>query len=373
MATARVEAGPGAPKVRIASLDQFRGYTVAGMLLVNFLGGYDNLPEVIGHHNTYCSYADTIMPQFFFAVGYAYRLTFLKRLARVGARDAAGHVAARCLGLMVVGFVVYHLDGGVTSWKELRALGVGGVFETAFQRSWFQTLVHIALASLWVMPVIAAGTSARVAFALASSALHLWLSDRFFLDWAWDRPVIDGGQIAFLSWTTPLLLGSIAFDLMADRGPKRALTPLIGWAMALMAIGYGLSCLGGLEGSGGAPRIGWAAPPFEAPEIGPNLWTMSQRAGSVTYLTFAAGFSAAVFAAFVRCCDLGPINVPLFRTFGRNALAAYVLHPLVFSAVKPYVPKDAPAWYALAGFGVAFAITYLLIRHLEKHEIYLKL
>ena len=51
---------------RIASLDQFRGYTVAGMLLVNFLGGYQAVPAVLKHHNTYCSYADTIMPQFFF-------------------------------------------------------------------------------------------------------------------------------------------------------------------------------------------------------------------------------------------------------------------------------------------------------------------
>ena len=55
---------------RIASLDQFRGYTVVGMLLVNFLGGYKAVPALLKHHNTYCSYADTIMPQFLFAVGF---------------------------------------------------------------------------------------------------------------------------------------------------------------------------------------------------------------------------------------------------------------------------------------------------------------
>jgi predicted acyltransferase len=36
--------GPGG---RIVSLDQFRGYTVAGMLLVNFLGGYRAVPAVL--------------------------------------------------------------------------------------------------------------------------------------------------------------------------------------------------------------------------------------------------------------------------------------------------------------------------------------
>jgi len=47
---------------RIESLDQFRGYTVAGMFLVNYLSGFWACPFVFHHHNTYCSYADTIMP-----------------------------------------------------------------------------------------------------------------------------------------------------------------------------------------------------------------------------------------------------------------------------------------------------------------------
>ncbi len=32
---------PHTAKPRIASLDQFRGYTVAGMILVNFIGGFE--------------------------------------------------------------------------------------------------------------------------------------------------------------------------------------------------------------------------------------------------------------------------------------------------------------------------------------------
>jgi len=69
---------------RIASLDQFRGYTVAGMLLVNFIGGFREVGNIWKHHNIYCSYADTIMPQFFFAVGFAFRLTYLRRLKSLG-------------------------------------------------------------------------------------------------------------------------------------------------------------------------------------------------------------------------------------------------------------------------------------------------
>jgi hypothetical protein len=138
----------------------------------------------------------------------------------------------------------------------------------------------------------------------------------------------------------------------------------VGWSVVLMAVGYGLSCLGGTL----------APPPFVAPSGRPvELWTMSQRTGSVSYLTFAAGFSMAVYALFVIASDVGGLEIGLFRTFGRNALAAYILHGLVAEAVKPYVPNDAPLWYVTAGFLVYFWINYVCIRGMEKDGIYLRL
>jgi predicted acyltransferase len=347
---------------RIVSLDQFRGYTVAGMLLVNFLGGYVAVPAVLKHHNTYCSYADTIMPQFFFAVGFAYRLTFLRRQEAVGARAARLAAIRRNLGLILVGFVLYHLDGQFKTWDALRSLGLTGFATTAFHREVFQTLVHIALASIWVLPVIAAGTSTRVVYLVASAGLHLWLSHWFYFEWAWSRPVIDGGPLGFLTWSVPLLVGSLAYDAVA-RGGDSLVPRLLAWAAALMLVGYGLSCLIGSI----------AAPPF-VPQGGPiKLWSMSQRTGSVSYLIFSSGFSLAVYALFVAACDRGKLQIGLFRTFGQNALAAYILHGLVADAVKPFAPKDAPAWYVAAAFLLYFGINYLFIRNLEKNGLFLKL
>ena len=62
---------------------------------------------------------------------------------------------------------------------------------------------------------------------------------------------------------------------------------------------------------------------------------MSQRTGSVSYQVFGAGFSLAVYALFVVLCDEGSLRVGLFRTFGQNPLAAYIVHPMVAGAVKP--------------------------------------
>ena len=73
---------------RIESMDQFRGYTMAGMFLVNFIGSYAAVHPVFKHHNTYNSYADTIMPQFFFAVGFSMRLVMLRNIAQHGKATA---------------------------------------------------------------------------------------------------------------------------------------------------------------------------------------------------------------------------------------------------------------------------------------------
>jgi hypothetical protein len=337
------------------------------MLFVNFLGSYHAVPAIFKHHNTYCSYADTIMPQFFFAVGFAYRLTFLRRLASAGLWRATRAVLTRNAGLVLLGFVLYHLDGEVRSWHELERLGPRGFLAQAFRRELFQTLVHIAITSVWILPVIAAGTAPRVAFLVGSAALHLALSSRFYLQWAWNTPVIDGGQLGFLTWTIPTLAGSLAHDAIArarttgvDPIPRLAL-----WSAVLMALGYGLSCLGG--------RL--APPPFVPPRSGElvDLWTMSQRTGSASYLTFAAGFSLAVYALFVLLSDRWKVQSSVFRVFGQNALAAYIIHPMVADAVKPYVPRDAPGWYVAAGVGLYFALCTLFNAYLDKHKLYLRL
>src|SRR3954469_9910141 len=96
---------------RLASLDQFRGYTVLGMFLVNFVAGYREVPRWLHFEHTYCSYHDTIMPEFFLAVGFAMRLNFLRRRAAEGAATAYRKMVKRGLGLILLGVVVYHLTG----------------------------------------------------------------------------------------------------------------------------------------------------------------------------------------------------------------------------------------------------------------------
>jgi predicted acyltransferase len=377
---------------RIVSLDQFRGYTVLGMFLVNFIGHFDVITTyapVLKHHNTYCSYADTIMPHFLFAVGAAYRLTLRRRLAHGDGASAYFRVVRRNLGLILLGVVIYHLDvtmfrlpdGSAKPWARLvddfHQFGWWAFVKSAFEREPFQTLVHIGVTSLWVLPVIALGPGVRFAFLLFSAALHLYLSKAFYYDWVWNRPGIDGGPLGFLTWTIPLLAGSFAYDLVAGNSKSRAFFLTLGWGGATMIVGYALSCLTvwtPLETANvqGLP-LRFVEPPFVPPSDPINLWTMSQRAGSVSYLTFGAGISFAVYAMFILICDMGGRELPIFRTLGNNALAAYIIHLLVMQMVKPLCPHDAPWWFAGASCGFFLFVTYLFVRHLERNGLYLRL
>jgi predicted acyltransferase len=386
---------------RLESIDQFRGYTVAGMFLVNFVSGYDSMPAFFRHHNTYCSYADTIMPQFFLAVGLTYRLTFMRRLASDDPSSAWQHALSRNLGLLLVGFVVHGLDGGVSSWAELQARGWHAFLPTAFERNFFQTLTLIAITSIWVLPVIGKSSAARIWWMLFSIGLWVFFaivpapwSGGTYVNFALSRPVIDGGPLGFLTWTVPLLAGSLACDwLNLARGASNR--RMVGSAVLLMIAGYAISCIG---------QKTWPALPFVPPPTDPTAtspaemfsramstgtefkeeqseflktgvaaWTMSQRVGGPSYLVFSAGFGLAVFQLFRWLCDGLNITVGAFRTLGINALAGYVIHPMVASKIKPFVPRDCPLSFLLIAFAWYFLITWVILRHLEKTKTIIRL
>lgn len=392
------------PTDRITSLDQFRGYTVAGMFLVNFLASFKACPEILKHHHVYCSYADTIMPQFLFAVGFAFRLTFRRRIERSGRRAAYGRVIRRLLGLALFSIVFYSASAPAETWEQLRQMGFWDIMGTPLKRSWFQTLMHIAVTSLWVLPVINASTGVRVAYLLASALLHVGLSYWFNFTWTWTGPnAIDGGPLGFLTWTIPCLVGTFACDMVVTRTGGTRLFGMLFWSVVLMLAGYAISCPTraydvheGSAASTGKGRLAehpvWppagslsgrplgellAEPPFFPPPPPEkrklNYWMMSQRAGTLSYLTFAAGFSLAVFLVFYIACDHLKLQSTFFRVFGMNAFAGYVFHEIVGGGVKPFVPADAPRWYVYCALSVFFALTYLFVRHLDKNGIYVRI
>lgn len=385
---------------RIQSLDEFRGYTVAAMFLVNFLGSYYLVTEAfpnLKHHNTYCSYADTVMSQFFFAVGFGYRMGFLRRVEFDGVAGALKRVLKRIAGLLLVAVIVHGLDVKYESWSALQEAGWWGFLSTAFQRNYFQTLTHIALATLWVTPVIGASVKWRVGFLLMSIVLHIVLSASGYYVWVVGRPCIDGGQLGFMSWSVCLLAGSFVYDIITKvhrdivavrekvsgqegqaRFQVREIIKKLFWLGAvMMVVGYGLSCVNRVTAPNSiADWKSWSdlfiEPPFIAPSRPVNMWTMSQRACSVSYTLFSGGFSVWVYGLFYLLVDIGKWRCGVFRTLGVNALAGYILHDWVNSAIGPFWPRDCAIWYAILGFILSFSLCYVVLRFFERQKIFFK-
>ena len=366
---------PSRAASRLVSLDQFRGYTVLGMFVVNFLGGFSVTPALLRHNDTFFSYADSIMPQFFFAVGFAYRLTFLRGLASGDAGSVCWRIWRRNLKLILLGAVIYVVPAAVIALARSPHPPLSRFVAEALQGDLFQTLVHIGVTAVWIMPVIGARPAVRLLFAVGSAGLHLGLSHWFYYDWVNTVGGIDGGVLGFLTWTIPMLAGSLAYDLLARTGkPGSAVGSLLGWGAGLMLLGYGLSCLNLVTAPNSPTHAGlcsWLVePPFVPPAHPVNLWTMSQRAGSVTYLTFGAGLSLVLYAGFVWACDARRFQIGVWRTLGSNALAGYVIHGVADWGFSALLPRPAPLGTVLPALLLYLAICYGCVRVLEWKRIY---
>ncbi|MCA9042367.1 MAG: DUF1624 domain-containing protein, partial [Planctomycetaceae bacterium] len=213
---------------RIVSLDQFRGYTVFGMFIVNFMGSFKlATPNILLHHHTHCSYADLIMPHFLFCVGFAFRLTFGRRDYKDGPRKAYTRVVRRILGLMLVAFSVYHVSRVASSWEEFTKMTFWDVMLKPMKNTWLQTLGQIALTSLWILPWLRTRIPTRIAFMIASGVAHHVACYYGYFVWVNTSPGgVDGGPLGFLTWTVPAILGTIVCDWVADARQANKHAPL---------------------------------------------------------------------------------------------------------------------------------------------------
>lgn len=426
---------PAIKPPRLTSLDQFRGYTMLGMLLVNFLGGYAVCPQILKHSHDYCSYADTIMPQFLFAAGFALRLSLGRRL-EAGGKMPWGRAIRRILGLTLVAVVWYSFCDLRGIIDKFNSQELAGVLYSLVKRGWFQTLMHIAVTSLWILPVIAASVRVRIVYAVASGALHIVLSWWFNFVWVNTDPNgIDGGPLGFLTWAVPAICGTLACDVVRAWGTAAVRSMALS-GIGVMALAWVMSCgtalydvpvtraqsplavsSGTVSDSGDRDSIdasrttppaaapkptvskkvnklapdpvlptlerfkAWngklAEPPFVPPPDATrrqwNYWMMSQRSGNLSYPTFAAGLSLLLFAGFLWACDGRGWSLGIFRTLGTNSLAAYILHDIAGWTVAPWFPESSSSvLLTLTGFACFTASVYAVCRFLEWRGWYVR-
>ena len=205
---------------RLDFLDQFRGTTMVCMVLVNFLGDgdFDATPAFFRHGGYYLSFPDTVMPGFLFAAGLSYRISHMKTIKISGKTAARFKVLVpRALGLMIGAYWLTGFGVPRLSWDELRSATPLQSVIWFFYGSFFSALTQIALTMLWCLLVIERSIKARIVFAVVSQWLYVLIELTIY----WLRGEADsfggyeGGLFGFLSWTFPLLAGSVCQELLA--------------------------------------------------------------------------------------------------------------------------------------------------------------
>ncbi len=402
---------------RINSLDQFRGYNVAGMFIVNFLGSLTITHQILKHNNTHFSLADSIMPGFIFACGFSFRMSYLNRLQKQAAKLVRAQFLRRSLALMLLSLMLFGWNSSFASWSDMHSTSISRFFAELVKANLWEVLAIIGACQILILPVIASPFATRGAWLLVFATIHILISWSFNYEFVYGRPnwldpyfgaagkrAWDGGIFGLLAWSEIMIVGSLAHDTLRGNSLRVAVGKMWVGALLLMLIGYGLSCLTTLynintvDAQASTPSQSLAAspvlphfrainnrpwrsllaePPFVVPLSAekrvPNYWMMDKRVVSQSFTFFSSGFALAVYVLFVWFSDIAQRELPVLRTFGTNPLAAFIIHHLVDRTFLSVVPKDSPLHWCLLGLASSFGMTYLFVRFLEQRQLYLRL
>ncbi|HEX7120070.1 MAG TPA: DUF5009 domain-containing protein [Longimicrobiales bacterium] len=346
---------------RLASLDAFRGMTIAAMLLVNNPGSWSHIYPPLRHATWHgWTPTDLIFPFFLFIVGVAMTFSFARRLERGASRRELLRKAARRslvlfgLGLLLHGFPDYDLAAiripGVLQRIALASFAASAIVLCVGARGQAAAaaallLGYWALLSWVPVPGIGAGVLEP------GKDLGAWLDRMIFGTehlWRYSRSWDPEGLLGTLPATASVLLGALAGHWIQSRRAGRA-----------SARGLAL---------GGAAAVAVGLAWDTAFPINKNLWTSS-------YAVFTAGLAALMLAGCHALIDVHGRRrwATPFVVFGTNAIAAFFLSSLaarVLNLVRVGANEtplkaflhDAlfASWLAPVDASLAFAVTYVL-------------
>jgi predicted acyltransferase len=314
-----------APAGRLASLDAFRGATIAAMLLVNNPGSWSHAYGPLLHAPWHgWTFTDLIFPAFLWIVGVSLTLSTARRV-EAGADRAAllRHAAQRSAIIFALGLLLATFPFGLLPAHDfslatvripgvLQRIAVCALAATAIflwtgprgQAAWAAGLLLGYWGLLTLVPVPGYGPGVLE----PKGSLAWWIDSNLLAGHTWRGAPAPGfdpeGILSTLPAIATVLCGTLAGAWMRGaRPPERTSAGLIVAGLALLAAGW---------------AWGLVFP------INKNLWTSS-------YTVFMAGWSSLLFGLFHWLVDVRGWRrwAQPFVWYGMNALALFVLAGLV--------------------------------------------
>jgi predicted acyltransferase len=309
---------------RLISLDAFRGFTIAGMILVNNPGSWEHIYPQLDHAEwSGWTFTDWIFPFFLWIVGVAMTFSFSIRISKGDTKEKIlVNVLRRsaiifALGMFLAGFPFGLLWHQSFSWGSIR---IPGVLQRIAVCYFIGSLIYlytstrgqiIAIVLLFIsyglmmfyipIPEFGAGLFEKGKnFAAYIDSLiltgHMWSNTK-----TWDPE----GIISTIPAIALTSFGSLTGDFLrkSEQGKIEKSTWMFVFGAGLLLIGATLDM--------------WMP-------INKNLWTVS-------YTIFMAGWALCIFGIFYFLIDAKGIKrwAHPFVVYGMNAIFVYVISAVV--------------------------------------------
>jgi len=367
---------------RLKSLDAFRGFTIAAMILVNFPGSWKHVYAPLLHAKWWgITPTDMIPSAFLFIVGVAIAFAYTKRKnAGEPLRKIHSKIIIRSLKIFLVGMIL-----------NLFALLPGMDFEML---RWTGTLHRIAFVFL-CCGMLFLHTSWRVQACIGAVILLLYYAVMVFIPTPGHGCVMLEPGINIAHWIDQQLLpGRMWQGTWDPEGILANISSVVSGITGMLVGAYLLSndswerkvihlfMAGGLAIITGI-LWGWGS----ILGVSANLWTPA-------YVLISSGFATSMLAGCIYVVDvLGKNNHPIVNfgvIYGMNAISVYVLADLIsplfymikigglplngwfihfMTEILCFAPKFASMCYALMYVFICFIPVYFLYRK----KIFIKL
>lgn len=302
---------------RWEALDEFRGLSVALLVLLSPLGMFKEVPDFLKHaESSGFTIVDLIAPIFLFAVGISFQVSLMNRLSRGTKVEAIKHSFYR--SLILIGF------GLVGEWIKYQD----------WQLHW-GVLEMIGLSSLIALPFLF--LSFRKRLLIGASFVFLW---QLLLSFGYGSTVLSydlGGPLGSIAWASIILVAS---GLPEDRDN-----------LSGTLFDIALIC-------------------FLASFLGNCFWPINKHLVNLPYLALSISLSSATFLFFHLKEGSG---LPLLPSFGKNALLFYVLAGLTDFLLENTLSSEL-RWHYIFSFAlVIFFVNSMLAKFLDDKRIYWKI
>lgn len=354
-------------KNRLISLDAFRGFTVAAMIMVNFPGDEGNVFFTLRHTVwNGLSFTDHVAPFFLFIIGVSICFAFNEKVNSHAPKGALyKKIIFRSLKIFAVGMFLNAMpdfDLQNLRWTgTLHRIAIVYLLTAILflhtnrkQQAW---ICLILLLGYWVvMMTIPTPGEGRVLLEPGRN-LAAWIDTQFLPGKMWQKTWDPEGIMSTFPCIASCLLGVLAGHLLLSPLPASLkINYLMSAGVVLAIAGY---------------FIGLCFP------VNENLWTSS-------FVLVTGGFAALVLGAIYFVADILGHNKWCFPgiVFGVNAIAAYVLgdllalvfyllpihgqtinqHTVAALVTIGLAPNLASLGYALFFVGIVYIPVYLLYR-----------